>query len=66
MTRLRTSALLLALGLGAAGIGESAIGKVPDRSALQLQADATCARVAVEIEDADDETSLPVLRIVDA
>lgn len=25
------------------GIGESAVGKVPDRSALQLQADATLA-----------------------
>ena len=28
------------------GIGESAVGKVPDRSALQLQADATGAALA--------------------
>ncbi len=45
------------------GIGESAIGKVPDRSALQLQADATQAALAdagLSISDIDGLVTTPV------
>jgi acetyl-CoA acetyltransferase len=45
------------------GIGESAIGKVPDRSALQLQADATRAALAdagLRISDIDGLITTPV------
>jgi len=45
------------------GIGESAVGKVPDRSALQLQADATAAAVTdagLTIADIDGVITTPV------
>lgn len=45
------------------GIGESAIGKVPDRSALQLQTDATCAALAdagLKLSDIDGLITTPV------
>jgi len=45
------------------GIGESAVGKVPDRSALQLQADATSAALAdagLSIADIDGLITTPV------
>jgi len=45
------------------GIGESAVGKVPDRSALQLQADATGAALAdagLAIADIDGLITTPV------
>lgn len=45
------------------GIGESAIGKVPDRSALQLQADATSAALAdagLTLADIDGLITTPV------
>jgi len=45
------------------GIGESAVGKVPDRSALQLQADATAAALTdagLTIADIDGVITTPV------